>query len=55
MTNVDLKKIEEAVKMILEAVGEDPTREGLLDTPKRVSKMYAEMFEGLTSRSKRIF
>ena len=47
MTNVDLKKIEEAVKMILEAVGEDVEREGLLDTPKRVSKMYAEMFSGL--------
>lgn len=47
MSNVDLKKIEEAVKMILEAVGEDVTREGLLDTPKRVSKMYAEMFSGL--------
>lgn len=47
MSNVDLNKIEEAVKMILEAVGEDVTREGLLDTPKRVSKMYAEMFSGL--------
>ena len=47
MSNVDLKKIEEAVKMILEAVGEDVNREGLLDTPKRVSKMYAEMFSGL--------
>ncbi|PWI24487.1 GTP cyclohydrolase I FolE [Kurthia sibirica] len=44
---VDIEKIQEAVKMILEAVGEDPSREGLLDTPKRVSKMYAEMFEGL--------
>ncbi len=47
MSNVDLKKIEEAVKMILEAVGEDVGREGLLDTPKRVAKMYAEMFSGL--------
>lgn len=47
MANVDLKKIEDAVKMILEAVGEDVEREGLLDTPKRVSKMYAEMFSGL--------
>ena len=55
MTNVDLKKIEEAVKMILEAVGEDPTREGLLDTPKRVSKMYAEMFEGLHQDPKEYF
>ena len=55
MTNVDLNKIEEAVKMILEAVGEDPNREGLLDTPKRVSKMYAEMFEGLHQDPKEYF
>lgn len=47
MTNVDLKKIEAAVKMILEAVGEDAEREGLVDTPKRVAKMYEEMFSGL--------
>lgn len=47
MSEVDHQKIEQAVKMIIEAVGEDPTREGLLDTPKRVAKMYAEVFEGL--------
>ncbi|CAM5539825.1 GTP cyclohydrolase 1 OS=Lysinibacillus sphaericus OT4b.31 OX=1285586 GN=folE PE=3 SV=1 [Lysinibacillus sphaericus] len=47
MSNVDLLKIEQAVKMILEAVGEDVNREGLFDTPKRVAKMYAEMFSGL--------
>ena len=34
--------------MILEAIGEDPEREGLIETPKRVAKMYAEMFEGIT-------
>jgi len=45
--NVDHAKIEQAVRMILEAVGEDPDREGLLDTPKRVARMYAEAFEGL--------
>jgi len=44
---VDLKKIEQAVKMILEAVGEDTEREGLLDTPARVARMYQEVFEGL--------
>jgi GTP cyclohydrolase IA len=55
MSNVDLKKIEEAVKMILEAVGEDVNREGLLDTPKRVSKMYAEMFSGLHEDPKQYF
>lgn len=55
MTNVDLKKIEEAVKMILEAVGEDVDREGLLDTPKRVAKMYQEMFSGLHEDAKDYF
>ncbi len=47
MAEVNLQKIEEAVKMILEAVGEDVNREGLLDTPKRVAKMYEEMFSGI--------
>lgn len=47
MHEVDYKKIEQAVTMILEAVGEDTEREGLVDTPKRVAKMYTEMFEGL--------
>lgn len=41
------KKIEEAVKTIIEALGDDPTREGLVDTPKRVAKMYDEVFEGM--------
>jgi len=45
--NVDLEKIQQAVRMILEAVGDNPDREGLLDTPKRVAKMYAEVFEGM--------
>ncbi|MEM9186478.1 MAG: GTP cyclohydrolase I FolE [Planctomycetota bacterium] len=44
---VDLSAIEGAVRTILAAVGEDPDREGLLDTPRRVAKMYREMFAGL--------
>jgi GTP cyclohydrolase IA len=44
---VDLKRIELAVREILEAVGEDPDRDGLLETPARVARMYAEMFAGL--------
>ena len=46
-SKVDLEKMKQAVQMILEAVGEDPKRDGLLETPRRVAKMYAEMFEGL--------
>lgn len=44
---IDQKKAQEAIYQLLEAVGEDPKREGLLDTPKRVAKMYEEMFDGL--------
>jgi GTP cyclohydrolase I len=44
---MDLEKIEQAVYMILEAIGEDPSREGLIDTPKRVARMYEEVFSGL--------
>lgn len=44
---VDLPRIEHAVREILAAVGEDPNREGLRETPRRVAKMYAEMFSGL--------
>jgi len=45
--NVDLPRIERAVREILAAVGEDPDREGLLETPARVARMYAELFSGL--------
>ena len=44
---VDLRAIEDAVRTILRAVGEDPNRPGLLDTPRRVARMYKEMFAGL--------
>jgi len=44
---VDLPRIERAVREILAAVGEDPDREGLLETPARVARMYAELFQGL--------
>ena len=44
---VDLARIESAVREILAAVGENPDREGLLETPARVARMYAEMFSGL--------
>ncbi len=44
---VDLPRIERAVREILAAVGEDPDRDGLLETPARVARMYAELFGGL--------
>jgi GTP cyclohydrolase I len=44
---VDQERIRAAVREILLAVGEDPDREGLRDTPARVARMYAEMFAGL--------
>ena len=44
---VDLAKIERAVREILEAVGADPDREGMRDTPRRVAEMYQELFGGL--------
>jgi GTP cyclohydrolase I len=44
---MDTAKIEQGVRLILEGVGEDPTREGLLDTPRRVAAMYEEIFAGL--------
>ena len=45
---VDLRAIEEAVRSILIAIGEDPQREGLRETPRRVARMYAEIFDGVT-------
>lgn len=44
---MDMKKIEEGVRLILQGIGEDPARPGLKDTPKRVAKMYSEIFSGL--------
>jgi len=44
---VDQERIRSAVREILIAVGEDPDREGLIETPERVARMYAEMFAGL--------
>lgn len=47
MTDVDMEEIEKAVRTILLAVGEDPDREGLADTPARVARYYAEVFAGV--------
>jgi GTP cyclohydrolase I len=44
---IDEVKIKKAVLEIIEAIGEDPSREGIRDTPQRVAEMYAELFQGL--------
>ena len=44
---MDKERIRRAVRDILEAIGEDPDREGLVDTPRRVADMYEEIFAGL--------
>lgn len=44
---VDQKKIEQAVRMLLEGIGEDATREGLIDTPARIARMYEEIYKGM--------
>ena len=46
-SRIDLARIEKAVREILEAIGEDPDRDGLSRTPGRVARMYAEIFGGL--------
>ena len=45
---IDLPRIERAVREILLAIGEDPDRDGLVDTPARVARAYAEQFSGLS-------
>ncbi len=50
---MDKERIEHAVREILEAIGENPDHEGLVETPKRVANMYAEIFSGLEDDPKR--
>jgi GTP cyclohydrolase I len=52
---VNLKRIEKAVREILLAVGENPDREGLRETPRRVAKMYAEVFDGIGRDPRKVF
>lgn len=50
----DRNKIMQAVKMLIEAIGDDPEREGLKGTPDRVARMYEEIFEGMRFSNKEI-
>lgn len=45
---IDTERIEKCIREILIALGDNPDREGLIDTPKRVAKMYEEVFKGMT-------
>jgi len=47
MNSIDTGRIEKAVREIIEAIGEDPMREGLIETPERVARFYAEVFQGV--------
>jgi GTP cyclohydrolase IA len=49
---IDEAKIKKAITMILEAIGEDPDRDGLKETPRRVAGMFAEIFSGLENDPK---
>ena len=44
---IDHEKIEQAVRLLLEGMGEDVTREGLIDTPDRIARMYEEIYGGM--------
>ena len=51
---IDVSSIEFHIREIIKALGHDPEREGLIDTPKRVAKMYAEVFDGMNYTNKEI-
>ncbi len=52
---MDLEKLQRATRMILEAIGEDPDREGLQETPRRVAELYAEVFSGIARNPDEVF
>lgn len=49
---MDELKVKQGVRLILEGIGEDPEREGLMDTPDRIYRMFEQLFEGITSDAK---
>ena len=52
---IDIAKIEEGVRLILEGIGEDPERDGLQLTPERVARMYAEVLQGVDQDARDFF
>ena len=51
---MDLKKIEQGMRLVLDGIGEDRRREGLRDTPARVARMYAEIFSGIGQNPRKL-
>ena len=51
---IDQEKIRKAMRMMIEAIGEDPDREGLAGTPDRVARMYTEIFSGLETNPREL-
>jgi GTP cyclohydrolase I len=49
---VDITKVEASVRSMIQAIGDDPQREGLRDTPKRIADMYTELFTGMDMDAK---
>ena len=49
---MDENKIMEGIRLILEGIGEDPSREGLVETPLRIARMYQEVFAGMGQSAK---
>ena len=52
---IDHEKIEQAVRLLLEGMGEDVNREGLIDTPDRIARMYEEIYGGMDEDAGNIF
>jgi GTP cyclohydrolase I len=51
---MDIKKIEKGVRLIIEGIGEDPGRPGLIATPARVAEMYKEIFSGISTDTQKL-
>ena len=52
---VDKQKVEQAIRLLLEGIGEDITREGLIDTPDRIARMCEEIYGGLDQFEKAFY
>ena len=51
---VDQEKVKKAIELLIEGIGEDPSRAGLVDTPDRVARMYAELMSGMDTKPEEV-